>query len=123
MKDKKLFVLSVAVILIAVCYLVLSSVDSGFTKERWLNYPDARYKMIDDIERNNLLIGKTQKEVQELLGEPENEWERDFEDGYYNYYKYYIGREHEIFEMMWEPDMYLITFQNGFVVATSVQPT
>ena len=95
----------------------------SFSKQRWIEYPNIRYKMIDDIEKNNSIIGKTQQEVRELLGEPDNVWEHDFEDGYYNYYQYYIGKKHEIFEMMWEPDMYLVTFRNGVVVSTSVQPT
>ena len=97
--------------------------NERFTKQRWIEYPDIRYKMIDDIEKNNSIIGKNQQEVQELLGEPDNKWEHDFKDGQYNYYQYYIGKKHELFELMWEPDMYLITFHNGLVIATSVQPT
>ena len=123
MKNKKIFVLSIVIVLTVLCYLVFQNMNERFTKQRWIEYPNIRYKMIDDIEKNNSIIGKTQQEVRELLGEPDNVWEHDFEDGYYNYYQYYIGKKHEIFEMMWEPDMYLVTFRNGVVVSTSVQPT
>lgn len=123
MKNKKIFVLSIVIVLTVLCYLVFQNMNERFTKQRWIEYPNIRYKMIDDIEKNNSIIGKTQQEVRELLGEPDNVWEHDFEYGYYNYYQYYIGKKHEIFEMMWEPDMYLVTFRNGVVVSTSVQPT
>ena len=124
MKNKKIiFALIITIILIVLGYLFFQSTNSRFTKERWLNYPDIRYKMIDDIDKNNSMIGKNQQEVEELLGEPDNKWEHDFEEGHFIYYKYYIGKKHGMLEIMWEPDAYLITFRDGLVVATSVQPT
>ena len=124
MKNKRIiFVIGIVTILIVLSFLVFQDTNAKFTKQSWLDNPDIRYKMIDDIEKNKSIIGKNQQEVQELLGEPDNKWEHDFEDGHYNYYQYYIGKKHEPFELMWEPDMYLITFRNGLVVATSVQST
>ena len=124
MKNKRIiFVIGIVIVLIVLCCLVFQNMNERFTKQRWLFYPDIRYKMIDDIEKNNSIIGKNQQEVQELLGEPDSKWEHDFEDGHYNYYQYYIGKKHGFYEIMWEPDMYLITFRNGLVIATSVQST
>ena len=124
MKSKRIiFVIGIVTILIVISCLAFQDMNGRFIKQRWMDYPDIRYKMIDDIEKNNSIIGKNQQEVQDLLGEPDNKWEHDFEDGHYNYYKYYIGKKHGFFELMWEPDMYLITFRNGLVIATSVQPT
>jgi len=79
--------------------------------------------MINNLEKEYHLKGKTEKEILELLGEPDSSWEHDFEDGHYTYYKYFIGRKRELFELMYEPDMYLVTFCDGVVVAMSVQPT
>lgn len=124
MKNKKIiFALIITIILIVLSCLFFQNMNSRFTKERWINYPEIRYKMINDIEKNNSLIEKNQQEVEELLGEPDNKWEHVFEDGHYNYYQYYIGKKYEIYELMWEPNVYIVTFRDGLVVATNVQPT
>lgn len=124
MKNKRIiFVIGIIIILIVLGYLSFQNINDRFTKQRWLENPDIRYKMIDDIEKNYSVIGKNQQDVQALLGEPDNKWELNSGDGHYNYYQYYIGKKYSFFELMWEPDMYLITFRNGLVIATSVQPT
>ena len=124
MKNKKIILLiGMGVVLAVLCCLAFYSLNGRFTKQRWLDNPDIRYKMIDDMEKNNSIIGKNPQEVTELLGKPDKKWEHDFEDGHYDYYQYYIGKKHEFFELMWEPDMYLVTFRNGYVVAVNVQPT
>lgn len=120
---KTIFVIGIIIFLIVLSCLSFQNINDRFTKQRWLECPDIRYKMIDDIEKNYSVIGKNQKDVQALLGEPDNKWEHNSGDGHYNYYQYYIGKKHSFFELMWEPDMYLITFRNGVVIATSVQPT
>ena len=118
-----IFVIGIVIILTVLCCLVFQNMNGRFSKQRWLDQPDIRYKLIDDIEKNHSIIGKNLQELKELLGEPDNKWEHDFKDGHYNYYVYYIGKKHEFFELMWEPDMYLITFRNGVAITTSVQPT
>ena len=78
MKNKRIiFVIGIVTILIVLSFLVFQDANAKFTKQSWLDNPDIRYKMIDDIEKNNSIIGKNQQEVQELLGEPDNKWEHD----------------------------------------------
>lgn len=117
---KKSLVLSVPIIFVVIFSFAFMDRSYSFTTERWLSNMDARHKMIEDIEKNHNLIGKTQKEVEELLGEPDNIWSLDSYDN--SGYVYYIGTAN-VFSLMPEPDIYVISFENGVVIGTSVQPT
>lgn len=113
----------IAVILVVIGYFTFNFINSRFTNKRWLSNPDMRYKMIDNLESEHSLKGKTQQEVIAMLGEPDNTWEHGSEEGHYVYFQYYIGPKDRMYAIMHEPDMYLIAFCNGIVVDTSVQPT
>ncbi len=127
MKIKRLiWVIVTLILLITIGGLVLKSVDSKFTTERWLNNPDDRYKMIEDIEKNHNLVGKTEQDVEGLLGQPDTVWNLESDDNVEHEYfanVYYIGTEKNGFSLMTEPDIYVVSFEDGVVIATSVQPT
>ncbi len=65
--------------------LLTSCQNSGgkipFEKEKWEQADlRTRGKMVDDLLRQNLLVGKTKREVKNLLGEPD--YEEDFNLSY-----------------------------------------
>lgn len=120
MKKKKLWIFA-SLIIILVIIIGSSYLNSMFTSKRWINNPDIRYRMIDDLENNYSLIGKDKQNIISLLGEPDVSWQHDFDNGHYVYFQYYIGSERELFEFMDESHIYLIAFCNGYVVSTSVQ--
>lgn len=120
---KKILLISISILIsILIVLFAISYNNSKFTTENWISNPSLRYKMIETLEENYHLQGKTYQEIIDILGEPDEKWEHNFDVGHRVYFKYYIGKEHYFFEMMWEPDMYLITFRDGFVLGTSVQP-
>ena len=124
MNKKKIVILGVIVVIFAIigCFTLYFGIFQ-FTSERWLNEPDLRYLMIDDLQREYSMKEKTQQEVISILGEPDDTWEYDFEKGHYVYFIYYIGPTESMYSIMHEQDMYLVAFCNGIVVNTSVQPT
>lgn len=112
--------LCILIILIISCYFIFQNLNQMFTTECWMNYRDIRYEMIDDMEKNHPLIGKTQQEVKTQLGEPDIIYQKDSLDNFA--YVYNIGRERTVFSIMDESDIYVIGFQDGIVMGTSVQP-
>lgn len=64
-----------------------SSSHIPFEKEKWERADlRTRGKMVDDLLRKNLLVGKTKREVGNLLGEP------DYEENLYLSYKVDLGK-------------------------------
>ncbi|WP_460220689.1 hypothetical protein [Psychroserpens sp. MEBiC05023] len=61
--------------------------EERFNASRWHSEPTLRYKMVDDIIDNELLIGLTQDEVFSLLGQPEF-----FNETSENQITYYLGK-------------------------------
>lgn len=51
---------------------------TSFTVNKWANFPDNRYLMIDDLENNYNIIGMSKDEVESLLGSSY------LQNGYYN---------------------------------------
>lgn len=82
---------------------------SHYTPEKWDKYPDVRYCMQSSLERQHELVGKTEQEIIELLGEPEN-----IADDYCYRYEYFIGYG------MIDPYTYDIIFEDGVAVRTEI---
>ena len=95
--------------------------NSTFSQERWERYPDMRYYMIEDLEKKHTIIGMTEEEILELLGEPTYAYTDS--NPRYRHYKYYIGPPEPMFSYMYEPDIYFLVFEDGKCLGGSVQPT
>ncbi len=58
-----------ALFLLIISYIVDPIVRSKkFETKDWVENVDSRYRMVNDLKKNNLLIGKTKNEVIKLLG-------------------------------------------------------
>ncbi|MBR2365591.1 MAG: hypothetical protein IKA78_00300 [Oscillospiraceae bacterium] len=82
---------------------------SDFSREKWSAHERLRKYMIDDLEREHGIVGKTDTEIVALLGEPiyiENEPQHTYE--------YYVG------ESIIDPCGYQIRFEDHIAVSTKL---
>ena len=98
-----------AVIINIVILLGAKMYISEYSKEKWDKYPRLRVYMVDDLEREHQIIGMSEEEVKDLLGEPGDvpEWGQ-------HRYEYYAG------ESIADPYTYDVLFENGVAVETRV---
>ena len=100
--------------IIMIWFFVSTSVEKKeFNKSSWLENPDYRFELVDDLIVNNKLIGLSLKEVKDLLGEAD--YVHDTVSGYN------IGYSNEVF-MNLDPDWLEIEFESGKVKNTTVRP-
>lgn len=81
--------------------------ERDFEKEKWMTDIEKRYEMADDLVDNEKLIGKTKKEIIELLGQEENNPEG-------SHWIYYIGCKPSLIGI--DPDILEIEFKGDKVV-------
>ena len=82
---------------------------SNFSQEKWNNNGRLRKYMINDLEENHGIIGKTDKEIVDLLGEPTY-----ISDALNIKYEYYVG------ESIIDSCGYQIEFDNNIAVNTTL---
>lgn len=83
---------------------IMKSYVSNFNRTVWDNNKEFRVYMVEDLESNYQLIGKTEQEIKMLIGEPSNISE-------------YRGRTYEYFisSGFIDPITFDIRFENGVV--------
>jgi len=72
-----------------------------FETTTWINNPSSRYKMVNDLKNNDLLIGKTKQEVLDFLG---------------NDYKENCYKKNTICYIAYDPDNYAVLDHFEFVI-------
>ena len=99
MKIKKIALLCVAIIAVLIL-IAHHKYTHTFTSEKWKTQSVDRSLMIDDLLKNQKIIGKTESEIVEMLGESEKEREGMFsakiknrEYDLENSLVYYIGED------------------------------
>lgn len=102
--------------LLAACCLLLCGCEKSdtFTTERWLNDPENRTAIIDDLLANYPLVGMTEQEIIDLLGKNTN-------TSYFkadNRFVYRLGDERGLMSI--DSEWLLIDFENGIVADYSV---
>ncbi|WP_020403793.1 hypothetical protein [Gracilimonas tropica] len=94
-------------------FLISYYPSKEFDQQEWMDEPSERYEMSEDIIESELLIGKTKKEVEKMLG-PSNDMEKDN-------WAYMLGFVPGIANI--DPSVLLIFFENGKVVKVSQHKT
>jgi hypothetical protein len=79
-----------------------------FTKERWIDFPEKRYELTDDIISKNIFIGKTKREIINLLADSTIDMKS-------NYWYYEVGYRPELFNI--DPSTLEIDFKEDKVVS------
>lgn len=87
---------------------------TDFSKKEWDENKEERYKMSDDIIKNEVLIGKTKEEVIELLGD-------EFYTYNENHMAYDLGFVPGFFNI--DPDVLDIYFEKGKVIKVDQHET
>jgi hypothetical protein len=87
---------------------------TDFNKQEWNENKEERYKMSNDLIKNELLIGKSKIEVSELLGD-------DFYSYDENHIAYDLGFVPGLFNI--DPDVLDIYFENGKVIKVGQHET
>lgn len=87
--------------------------EERFEADSWKNQPALRYKMVDDIVEQKLLLGKNKDEVIVLLGKPSSRTTigKDI-------FLYSLGRPPSFFES--KREQLLIVFTNQKVVKVAI---
>ncbi|MEJ5995219.1 hypothetical protein WG904_12390 [Pedobacter sp. Du54] len=80
--------------------------DHKFDSEKWKNEPESRYELTKSLIGSKLLIGKSKREVEQLLGKT-----YDFKS---NLWIYNVGFVPGLFNI--DPDILEISFKNDKVV-------
>ncbi|WP_304507461.1 hypothetical protein [Anaerotignum sp.] len=84
-KNKKKFTIGFLIIIFIVFVVVRSKMIHTFSTERWVNDPQKRVDMVDNLLENHDLLGMTKEEVILLLGK-DTETEYFKTDGNLVYY-------------------------------------
>ena len=104
----------ISVVLVGSILAVAKGYISEFNEKKWSNNEGLRTYMVEDLEEEHIIVGMTDKEVLELLGEPDDIWELSEKERYA--YIYYIGTD-----IIGESDMYFVSFLDNVVVGASIQ--
>jgi len=102
-------ILLIFLIGIAIGYFVYRY-QHTFSSDKWLNEPNQRTNIIDDLLQNYKLVGMTETEVLSLLGSHNNDY------GYLNAnnrFVYCLGPERGLFSI--DSEWLLIDFTDGIV--------
>ena len=81
--------------------------SADFDKQKWQNDIEKRYELTDDLIDNEVLIGKSMKQVKKLLG-------NDYQESGKDRWSYYLGTKPGLFAI--DPDYLDIDFKNGRVI-------
>ncbi len=81
--------------------------SADFDKQKWQNDIEKRYELTDDLIDNEVLIGKSMKQVKKLLG-------TDYQESGKDRWSYYLGTKPALFAI--DPDYLDIDFKNGRVI-------
>ncbi len=100
----------ISVVLVGSILAVAKGYISEFNEKKWSNYERLRTYMIEDMEEEYEIVGMTDKEVLELLGEPMY----NYGDETITRYEYYAG------DGIIDPYFYEIIFENGIAKDTTV---
>lgn len=96
---------------VAILWGVLSyKWDHTFTREKWKDEPEQRALFVTDMISKYELIGMTEKQVMDLLGENDNDMGTFVAE---NRFVYWLGLEGQFFKI--DSEWLLVDFEDGIV--------
>ncbi len=109
MKKKRLAVIVGVITVVIISVGLLYNHFFCFSAEKWEKYPEMRINMIESLERQYEIKGKTENEITELLGEAVITLKDE-----YTIFQYYVG------DSLSDPYTYNISFKDGICVSFGV---
>lgn len=114
-KWRKLIVLIVMIFSCFMFFLIKTQKKATFSTERWLEIPEKRVEMIDDLLKSQVLIGKTKTEINYLLGlETKTEYFNEK-----NQSIYYLGDERGYISI--DSEWLILTYSNDKVIRQEIK--
>jgi len=111
----KLAHIALCLIIIGIIYLGIKfKYDHTFSTNRWIEYPRERVNMVDNMLEKHNLVGQSNEQVIELLGnETENPYFKEVDN-----YVYYMGDERGLISI--DSEWLVITFDNNVVIDVKI---
>lgn len=103
---------SIAAIIICCVYY---KEKHSFSTEKWINTPDERALFVNDLLTNHNLIGMSEDEILNLLGDNDNRMGTFVQD---NRYVYCLGLEGQLFKI--DNQWLILDFTNNLVSEYSI---
>lgn len=112
LKRTNYLALAVVVAFAAACVLGLLALRERhrFSREKWLQDPENRTRIVDDLLANHELVGMTEEEILALLGDCDNE------SGYFQQAQrlvYWLGPERGLMSI--DSEWLILDFNGGIV--------
>lgn len=101
------------ILIISLLSIILYYPKTEFNRKEWMRDKEIRYGMSKDIIDSKMLIGKSKKEVRQVLGN-EGSWSYTGNTDDVDYWRYYLGFRPSIGGL--DPDVLDVYFKNGKVV-------
>ncbi len=98
-----------SVIIVSFVFVGARCYIASFSQEKWNDNERLRIYMLDDLEERHKIVGKTNEEIVDLLGEPIY-----ISDNQNIKYEYYVG------DSLIDPLGYQIEFDNNIAVKTTL---
>lgn len=105
-----IFGLFVALLLGVIATGVIYHYRHSFSMEKWLRLPEERTKIVDNLLDDHSIVGMTEAEIIDLLGEHNNDYGYFVEE---NRYVYYMGPERGLFSI--DSEWLIFDFTDGIV--------
>ena len=112
-KAKRFNYTVLAIIMLMAIFVVVWTISQKynhtFSTSKWIEYPNKRVEIVDDMLAENVLIGKTAEEIFTLLGQIKG---NDYVQNK-NTIVYYLGDERGLISI--DSEWLILTFKDGLV--------
>ena len=113
-KVKRINYIAFGILVVVALAIIIASVvyhqNHTFSTPKWLNNPEKRTAIVDNLLEQHKLVGMVEADVIALLGEPNNDY------GYFNAdnrYVYYMGAERGLISI--DSEWLILDFKDGIV--------
>ena len=113
-KVKRINYIAFGILVVVALAIIIASVvyhqNHTFSTPKWLNNPEKRTAIVDNLLGQHKLVGMAEADVIALLGEPNNDY------GYFNAdnrYVYYMGAERGLISI--DSEWLILDFKDGIV--------
>ncbi len=113
-KVKRINYIPFGILVVVALAIIIASVvyhqNHTFSTPKWLNNPEKRTAIVDNLLEQHKLVGMAEADVIALLGEPNNDY------GYFNAdnrYVYYMGAERGLISI--DSEWLILDFKDGIV--------
>ena len=114
-KKIKLWYIVLGLFIVGIIFLGIKyKIEHTFSTTRWIEFPRERVNMVDDMLEKHNLVGQSNEQVIELLGNgTENPYFKEVDN-----YVYYMGDERGLISI--DSEWLVITFDNNVVIDVKI---